>query len=155
MDQKRYDDAEKILRQAMEANPTNANIMNALGYMYAERGVKLQEAHDLVSKALDLNPVAPHIQDSMGWVLFRLGKLRRQRSTSSARPVPCRTPKSYAPPGEIYQALGDKAKVSELSKSCSRSNRPRRQRRRLSPAPASGSSKLGEAQAQRSSDAAC
>jgi tetratricopeptide (TPR) repeat protein len=76
LDQERYAQAEKQFRKAIEVNPTSANALNALGYMFADRGVKLDEAKELVSQALDVNPTAPHILDSMGWVLFKEGDLK-------------------------------------------------------------------------------
>ncbi len=76
LDQKRYAQAEKQFRKAIEVNPTSANALNALGYMFADRGIKLDEAKKLVSLALVINPTAPHILDSMGWILFKEGDLK-------------------------------------------------------------------------------
>lgn len=73
LDQDKFGQAEKQFRKAIDVNPNSANALNALGYMFADRGVKLEEAKDLISKALDVNPTAPHILDSMGWVLFKTG----------------------------------------------------------------------------------
>lgn len=75
LEQERFEDAEREFRKAIEVNPLSANALNALGYMYADRGIKLEEAKKLIQEALDINPTAPHILDSMGWVLFKLGEL--------------------------------------------------------------------------------
>jgi tetratricopeptide (TPR) repeat protein len=70
----RIEDAERVLRRAIEIDPTNAEAYNALGYFFAEAGIKLDEALELVTKALELSPNAGHIVDSLGWVHFMQGR---------------------------------------------------------------------------------
>jgi len=64
--------------QAMEALledfPRDSEVLNALGYTLADRGIRLEEAHGHILLALELAPDAPAIVDSMGWVLYRLGR---------------------------------------------------------------------------------
>lgn len=69
----RIEDAERVLRKTIEINPDNAEAYNALGYFFAEAGIKLDEAEVLVNKALEMNPGAPHIMDSLGWVYYKRG----------------------------------------------------------------------------------
>lgn len=71
----RLDVTERNLRRVIELRPDNAHAFNALGYSYADRGIKLAEAHELIARALQLAPDDPFILDSMGWVLFKLGEL--------------------------------------------------------------------------------
>ncbi len=66
---------ERILRHVMVLQPTYHHAYNALGFSFAERNIRLQEARLLVAKALELAPKDAHVLDSMGWVEFRLGKL--------------------------------------------------------------------------------
>ncbi|HUN70355.1 MAG TPA: tetratricopeptide repeat protein, partial [Burkholderiales bacterium] len=49
--------------------------LNYLGYMLADRGVRLEEAQNLIQKALDQAPNNGAFLDSLGWVYFRQGKL--------------------------------------------------------------------------------
>jgi tetratricopeptide (TPR) repeat protein len=42
--------------------------------MLADRGVRLDEAHELIKKALDMDPQNGAYLDSMGWVCYRQGK---------------------------------------------------------------------------------
>lgn len=70
----KLDVMEKDLRQLIQLKPDNAHAYNALGYSLAERGVRLEEARELVEKALSLAPDDPFIMDSVGWVYFRLGQ---------------------------------------------------------------------------------
>lgn len=67
---------EKVLRSVIAQAPDNQHAYNALGYSFAERNVRLQEAYQLVDKALQIAPGDPFIMDSMGWVQYRLGNLQ-------------------------------------------------------------------------------
>jgi tetratricopeptide (TPR) repeat protein len=69
----RMDEAERLLRRAIEINPRHHHAYNALGYSLAERNTRLPEARDLIKKALELAPGEPFITDSLGWVEYRLG----------------------------------------------------------------------------------
>ena len=75
--QKKYDLAETEFRKVLSANPNNASALNYLGYMLADRGVRLQEARDLVTKALDNDPTNGAYLDSLGWVYYRLDDLEQ------------------------------------------------------------------------------
>ena len=72
---KKYDEAEADFHKVLEINPDNASALNYLGYMLADRNIRLQEAQDLIKKALDQEPNNYAYLDSMGWVDFRLNKL--------------------------------------------------------------------------------
>lgn len=71
----RMDVVETNLRRVIELRPDSAHAYNALGYSFADRGVRLDEARQLISRANELAPEDPFILDSMGWVLFKLGDL--------------------------------------------------------------------------------
>lgn len=64
---------EKQLRQLIARDPKHFHAYNALGYSFADRGVHLEEARELIRKALELAPQDPFITDSLGWVEFRMG----------------------------------------------------------------------------------
>ena len=72
--QKQYEGAEKQFRKVLELQPKNAEALNYLGYMLADRNTKLDEATQLVKKALDMQPDNGAFLDSMGWICFRQGK---------------------------------------------------------------------------------
>ena len=69
----KFADAEKYFERSLALAPNNAEAMNYLGYMWAERGEKLTRAYDLIEAALKLEPDNDAFLDSMGWVLFKLG----------------------------------------------------------------------------------
>ncbi len=73
--QKRYDEAEKQFRRVLEVAPENASALNYLGYMLADRNVRLQEALELIQRAVDQEPTNGAFLDSLGWAYYRLNKL--------------------------------------------------------------------------------
>jgi tetratricopeptide (TPR) repeat protein len=78
---KQFDLMERELRQLIKLAPDNQHAYNALGYSFADRNLRLQEALDLISKANQLAPDDPYILDSLGWVEFRLGRLDQALKT--------------------------------------------------------------------------
>ena len=69
----KFADAEKYFERSIALAPNNAEAMNYLGYMWAERGENLRRAYDLIEAALKIEPDNDAFLDSMGWVLFKLG----------------------------------------------------------------------------------
>ena len=69
-----YDAMETDLRRVLEQQPDDPAALNALGYTWADQGVHLDQAHDMILRALEQQPNDPAILDSMGWVLYRLGR---------------------------------------------------------------------------------
>lgn len=68
-------EAERTLRDLLAKDPLDANALNSLGYLLAERGERLDEAVDLVQRALKVEPGNPSFLDSLGWAYFRQGRL--------------------------------------------------------------------------------
>jgi len=62
------------LKKAVELNPDNAEALNYLGYLYVEKGIKLDKAIKLIRQALEVKPDSSYIVDSLGWALFKKGK---------------------------------------------------------------------------------
>jgi tetratricopeptide (TPR) repeat protein len=73
--QKRHDEAEGVFRQALALEPDSAPVLNYLGYMNADRNVRVEEALTLLEKAVALEPESGAYQDSLGWALYRLNRL--------------------------------------------------------------------------------
>ncbi|AFL89638.1 hypothetical protein Terro_3423 [Terriglobus roseus DSM 18391] len=72
--QGKKDESETWLRKVLTIDPNNAQTLNYLAYMFAERGVKLPEALAMVKKAVELDPQNYAYLDSMGWVYFKMGE---------------------------------------------------------------------------------
>ncbi|HWV19196.1 MAG TPA: tetratricopeptide repeat protein [Rhodocyclaceae bacterium] len=102
----KFEVAEQLWLRLIKVKPDHAHAYNALGYSMAERGVRLEEAQQLIDKALSLQPDDPFILDSKGWVLFRLGDkqaaLEVLQKAFSKRP----DPEIAAHLGEVLWSLG-------------------------------------------------
>jgi len=72
--QKKYDQAEEQFRKVLEANPHNSSALNYYGYMLADRGIRLDEATDLIKRALAEDPDNAAYQDSLGWAYYKQNK---------------------------------------------------------------------------------
>ena len=70
---KDFDAMESKLKKAISLKPDYAIAYNALGYSYADRNVKLDDAKRYIEIALSIEPQNHYILDSMGWVHYRLG----------------------------------------------------------------------------------
>ncbi|GMV64619.1 MAG: hypothetical protein AMXMBFR75_04240 [Candidatus Hinthialibacteria bacterium] len=73
--------AEKAAEAAAQIAPEYAECYNFLGYMYAERGIKLDKALELIQKAMKLEPDNPNITDSLGWVYYQMGDYKKAVET--------------------------------------------------------------------------
>lgn len=67
--------AESDLKTALEYRPDNPHVLNFLGYSWADKGMHLVEARDMIIRALTRTPSDPYITDSLGWVYFKEGDL--------------------------------------------------------------------------------
>ncbi|GLQ05708.1 tetratricopeptide repeat protein [Sneathiella chinensis] len=64
--------AEEDLLRALKLRPDHPQILNYLGYSWADRGEKLEQAKDMLIKAVSLRPRDGYIVDSLGWLYYRL-----------------------------------------------------------------------------------
>ncbi len=70
----RVADAERTFRAIVARDPLDANALNYLGYMLANRGLRLTEALTFIDRALAVEPGNPAFLDSRGWALLKLGR---------------------------------------------------------------------------------
>jgi tetratricopeptide (TPR) repeat protein len=105
--QKKFDASEASFRQVLTLFPDNAGAMNYLGYMLADRNVRLDEAYKLIQKAVDLDPDNGAYLDSLGWVFYRQGKLT-EAETALIRAVDLtgQDPTVREHLGDVYFKLG-------------------------------------------------
>lgn len=68
-------EAEGWLRKTIDAQPRHHPAMNYLSYTWADHGVNLEQALEMVQKALELDPGNAAYLDTLGWVYFRMGRL--------------------------------------------------------------------------------
>lgn len=118
----RLADAERHLRRMIELKPDSAQGYNALGFSLADRGLRLDEARQLIDKALTLSPDDPFILDSKGWVLFRQGDakgaLEILKKAFAMRP----DPEIAAHIGEVLWSLGRRDEADTVLKDAVKSD---------------------------------
>src|SRR6266568_6220658 len=72
--QKHFEPAEQFFRQALELDPSNSMVLNYLGYMLADKGIRLPEALKMNRRAVQLEPMNGAYLDSLGWAYYKLGQ---------------------------------------------------------------------------------
>lgn len=111
---KRFDVAEKDLKSLLKKDPRNAEVLNALGYLLAHQGTRLNEAKVYSTQALQLSPNHPFYLDTAGWIAYRLGNnqeallfLKKAAGLSS-------DPEIAAHFGEVLWSTGKKNEALKL-----------------------------------------
>lgn len=114
----KVEDAEKYLELALRLSPDFSDAMNYLGYMWAERGVNLPRAKELIDKAVKLEPKNAAYLDSLAWVLFKLEQPKEalpwMLKALELSPEPDAT--LYEHLGDIYSALQETGKAQDAWK---------------------------------------
>ena len=109
--QKMFDQAEvefkKVLNAVSPSDPQSGATLNYLGYMNADRGVKLDESLSYIKQALSLEPNNPAYLDSLGWAYFKLGKYDlAEESLTKAAVHMSSDPTVQEHLGDLYQKTG-------------------------------------------------
>jgi tetratricopeptide (TPR) repeat protein len=114
--QKQYDASEKQFRKVLDLRSkrsddpvlerTYADAANYLGYMLADRNVRLDEASQLVKKALELQPESGAFLDSMGWVYYRQGKYSDAQGMIERALEKQPDPTVYDHLGDVFAKMG-------------------------------------------------
>ena len=71
----RFDDVVRALETAIKLDPHHADALNYLGYTYADRGIRIDQALSLTKQAVALKPDNGYYVDSLGWAFFKSGQL--------------------------------------------------------------------------------
>jgi len=91
----------RTMQSILEGAPDDAEAMNFVGYIWAEKGERLDEAEKLVRSAVDMDPDNGSYLDSLGWILFQRGDLPAAISTLE------RAEALAGPEPTILEHLGD------------------------------------------------
>ena len=106
------DKAAGLLRKSIDLDPKSAaEAYNYLGFMWVDRGLKLEEAGGLIKKALEIKPDEPAYIDSLGWYYFKKGEFKRavetlRKAASLIQPEDAIVDEHL---GDAYAASGDTA----------------------------------------------
>lgn len=105
--QKHLEEAEQYFRQGLSLDPSNAMTLNYMGYMWADKGVRLPEALKMIKKAVEIEPMNGAYLDSLGWVYFKMGEY--ELSEDNLRQAVNRTqtdPTVHMHLGDLYEKTG-------------------------------------------------
>jgi tetratricopeptide (TPR) repeat protein len=70
--QKKYDAAEEQFKKVLAQDPLNAAAANYLGYLLADRGIRLDESVKYIQRALQIEPNNGAYLDSLGWAYYKM-----------------------------------------------------------------------------------
>jgi tetratricopeptide (TPR) repeat protein len=108
-------DAEKTFLSILEKHPENAATMNYLGYMWAEQGVHLDRAAEMLTKAVTQEPANGSYLDSLGWTYFRQGKLElAEKYLNDAAQILPRDATVHEHLGDVLAKRGDTTRALSL-----------------------------------------
>ena len=91
----------KAYEELLKLKPDNATYLNNLGYLLADKDIRLQEAKTYIQKALEKEPDNYAFLDSYGWVLYKLGELEKAEIKFKQAMV------LYDRDPTLYEHLGD------------------------------------------------
>jgi tetratricopeptide (TPR) repeat protein len=109
--EKMFDQADsefrKVLATTPPTDPQAAATLNYLGYMNADRGVKLEESLNYIKQALTFEPNNGAYLDSLGWAYFKLGKYdQAEENLTKAESHMGTDPTVQEHLGDLYQKTG-------------------------------------------------
>ncbi len=108
-------DAEKTFLSILDRHPDHAATLNYLGYMWAESGINLDRAAEMLNRAVSQEPRNGAYVDSLGWVYFQQGKLdlAEKYLTDATRLLP-RDATVHEHLGDVFAKRGDVHRALDL-----------------------------------------
>lgn len=76
-----WESAVETMKPLLVRNKNNPSVLNFIGYIWADNGVRLSEAETYIRRALQLKPNDPYILDSLGWVQYKKGLYKEALET--------------------------------------------------------------------------
>ena len=110
----KIDTMESILRDVIAKHPDHFHAFNALGYSYADRGIRLAEAKELIETALRHAPNDPFITDSLAWVEFRMGNKQKALELLEAAFAQRNDVEIAAHLGEVLWSMGSQERARDV-----------------------------------------
>ena len=105
---------ESDLQTILKQEPSNAQVLNALGYTLADRTDRYDEALSYIQRAIELEPDDAAVVDSLGWVHYRLGNLEESIKHLRRANELSKDPEIAAHLGEVLWASGDREGAMEI-----------------------------------------
>lgn len=105
--QDRIEEAIEEFETVISVDADNHIALNALGYLFAERGINLDRAEIMIKKALEFQPDNAAYLDSLGWVYFRKGLIEEALRKLKQAVGLLDDPVIFNHLGEVYFSKGD------------------------------------------------
>lgn len=99
--------AVSLWENGVAINGSYAPILNSLGYIYAEEGINLDKAEEMIKKALEQESENGAYLDSLGWVYFKKKDYKKAQEYLTLAINAVKDPVIYGHLGDIYAELGD------------------------------------------------
>lgn len=98
-----------FLKALVDADPNNANALNAYGYTLIDHTDRFSEAEPMILKAVAMDPENPAYLDSLGWLYFKQGDPDQAVIVLKAAYKLLKDAEIAAHLGEALWVLGDQA----------------------------------------------
>ena len=112
----RFEAADTYLQKALAIQPDFDEALNHLGYSWADRGIHLDQALDMIERAVKAEPENPAYLDSLGWIRFKTGRfadaVEALEKAVKLLPQPDATVLDHL--ADVLSALGRKDEAKEL-----------------------------------------
>lgn len=127
------------MHEVLVLDPRNPYALNYVGYTWAERGERLDEARAYIEDAVSQRPEDGFIRDSLGWVYYRLGDYGRAvKELEKAVELANEDPTIHEHLGDAYvkvqryaEAAGAYVRAAELYEEQAKKDSVRRKREAL------------------------
>lgn len=104
--EKHHAKALEAMEKVIQLQPENPEALNFVGYTWADKNIKLEQALTYLEKAQQLKPESGYIRDSLGWVHYRMGNLELARDhLEAAVQMEDGDPHIYDHLGDVYRDL--------------------------------------------------
>ena len=123
----------ETMKKVIRLDPKHADALNYIGYLYAEKGIRLEEALGLLKKALEIRPDDGFITDSLGWVYYQQKNYRKaQELIERAFSLVGDDPIIAEHLGDVHSALGEREQaVRDYKKSLELKPDPDKDQKRI------------------------
>ncbi len=95
-----------LLERCVALDPGYADCLNALGYAYAEDGVSLERAEEMLKRALLVDPDNPAYLDSLGWVYYKEGQFTQALELLDRAQAMEKDPVIFDHIGDVHAKMG-------------------------------------------------
>ncbi|MRR16394.1 MAG: tetratricopeptide repeat protein [Deltaproteobacteria bacterium] len=110
----RFEESIRSMEKVLALDPQNADALNFIGYSYADRGMHLDQAEQMIVQALKIKPDNGYILDSLGWVYFKKNQYTKAlKQLQRALELLPDDPNIMEHLGDVYSKIGESKKAVE------------------------------------------